>query len=121
MPTSRPEMTDPAPRIIRQGVVGARRMALTVALLSALPALAQPPHPQQQVPPGQSNAHGMPLFFATAKERVHAQNHPECTCRAGGENFQLGAQICIGNQIVRCAMDLNVTSWKSVGSACPQS
>jgi hypothetical protein len=85
---------------------------LALCLLSVLPALAQH-HPGGAAKP--------PLFFATAAERQHAQNHPECTCRAGGESFQLGAQICIGNQVVRCAMDLNVTSWKSIGSACPQS
>lgn len=63
-----------------------------------------------------------PLFFATPAEAEHAQNHPECTCRAAGQSHPLGAQICLaGGQLFRCTMDQNVTSWKPVGTPCPQS
>lgn len=69
--------------------------------------------------------HRLPLSFENAAAEAHAQNHPECTCRAEGRSFPLGSQICLsgvqGSQIFRCSMDLNVTSWKSVGSPCPQS
>jgi hypothetical protein len=51
--------------------------------------------------------------------------HPECFCRALGTSFTVGAQVCMnfggGAKMYRCAMDQNVTSWQSDGSACPQS
>lgn len=53
--------------------------------------------------------------------RDRAGQAPECTCRAGGASHQLGTQICLGRQLVRCAMDLNVTSWQAVGTECPES
>lgn len=69
--------------------------------------------------------HRLPRSFENAAAEAHAQNHPECTCRALGQSFPLGSQICLsgvqGSQIFRCSMDLNVTSWKSVGTPCPQS
>lgn len=79
--------------------------------------------------------HRLPRSFENAAAEAHAQNHPECTCRAQGQSFPLGSQICLpgghgssgqggsgqGSQIFRCSMDLNVTSWKSVGMPCPQS
>lgn len=64
----------------------------------------------------------LPLAFATPAEAEHAQNHPECTCRAAGQSHPLGAQICLtGSQLFRCSMDQNVTSWKPLGTPCPQS
>jgi len=67
----------------------------------------------------------LPRAFENAAAEAHAQNHPECTCRAQGQSYPLGSQICLsgvqGSQIFRCSMDLNVTSWKSVGTPCPQS
>ena len=66
--------------------------------------------------------HKAPLFFTSEEEVRHAEAHPECTCRAKGESHPLGAMVCLGgNQLFRCAMDLNVTSWKPVGSPCPLS
>jgi hypothetical protein len=69
--------------------------------------------------------HRLPRSFENTAAQTHAQNHPECTCRAQGQSFPLGSQICLsgmqGSQIFRCSMDLNVTSWKSVGTPCPQS
>ncbi|MFN3481515.1 hypothetical protein [Rhabdaerophilum calidifontis] len=46
---------------------------------------------------------------------------PQCTCRAGGVSHALGAEICLGTRLFRCAMDLNVTSWQATGSLCPES
>lgn len=72
-----------------------------------------------------ADRHHLPRSFENAAAQAHAQNHPECTCRAQGQSFPLGSQICLsgmqGSQIFRCSMDLNVTSWKSVGTPCPQS
>lgn len=65
--------------------------------------------------------HALPLSFADAAAREHAQSHPECTCRAQGRSYQLGTQICLQGALFRCAMDLNVTSWESLREPCPQS
>lgn len=59
--------------------------------------------------------------FAKEAAREQAGKLPDCTCRAAGVSYQLGAQICIGQQLVRCAMDLNVTSWQAIGAPCPES
>lgn len=107
MPTSRTGTSTPLFVVSRRSALAGYGLALAAAMLAGLPALAQHPN--------------LPLSFTTTADQLHAQNHPECTCRAGGASFQLGTQICIGDQMVRCSMDLNVTSWKSVGSACPQS
>lgn len=52
-------------------------------------------------------------------------SRPDCTCRAQGQNFHVGTETCLHvngiSQIFRCDMDLNVTSWKPVGSLCPLS
>lgn len=50
---------------------------------------------------------------------------PECSCRAQGQSYHVGTETCLYingiNQIFRCDMDLNVTSWKPTGSLCPLS
>lgn len=52
-------------------------------------------------------------------------SRPECTCRAQGQSFHVGTETCLHingiNQVFRCDMDLNVTSWKPTGSLCPLS
>ena len=124
MPASRLRTSPGFPVISRRSALAGHGLVLAAAMLAALPALAQHQHRQArsgQVWSGKTSLPDLPFSFATASDQLHAQNHPECTCRAGGASFQLGAQICIGDQLVRCSMDLNVTSWKSVGSACPQS
>lgn len=50
-----------------------------------------------------------------------ASNKPECTCRAGGQSYGIGTEICIGNRMMRCAMAINVTSWEQTERGCPQS
>lgn len=45
----------------------------------------------------------------------------ECTCRAAGVSHAIGAEICLGGRLVRCAMDLNVTSWQKTETPCPES
>jgi hypothetical protein len=50
---------------------------------------------------------------------------PECTCRAKGQVYRIGDQVCLsganGNRLFRCDMDLNVTSWKPEDQPCPLS
>ena len=86
-------------------------LALAVLFSSVIPVVAH-----------SADHRHFPLSFATPADAEHAQNHPECTCRFAGESLPLGAQVCLtGGQLFRCAMDQNVTSWKPVGSPCPQS
>lgn len=69
-----------------------------------------------------ADRNGTPLAPTATENARHAQAHPECTCRAAGASHPIGAQICLtGGQLFRCSMDQNVTSWKPVGTACPQS
>ena len=46
----------------------------------------------------------------------------DCTCRAGGENYELGQTVCLstpqGFRLAVCAMVLNNTSWKISSDAC---
>ena len=89
-----------------------RRLALAASLALA------PPLAQAEDVPGSSR-------FTPAQTRGPAPVLPECTCRAGGQTFTLGATICLpgtqGSQLFRCALDLNVTSWQSTGAPCPLS
>ena len=47
---------------------------------------------------------------------------PECACRARGQSFAVGTEICLstpdGLQRLLCAMDQNVTSWKRQKDPC---
>lgn len=85
------------------------RFVLMAALSCAGPALASDP---AAAPPPQL-------------AQFRAQSTPECTCRAKGQVFRIGDQVCLngtsGSQMFRCAMDLNVTSWQPAGQPCPQS
>lgn len=76
-----------------------------LACLAATPIAAQTmPRPAEPAPP---------------VSRVAKQ--PECTCRAAGQSFGVGSEICIGNRMMRCTMAINVTSWEQTDKACPQS
>ena len=48
---------------------------------------------------------------------------PPCTCRADGRVFDMGETTCLqtpsGPRLAVCAMDQNVTSWRSTANACP--
>ncbi|MDP2619074.1 MAG: hypothetical protein Q8P46_02685 [Hyphomicrobiales bacterium] len=45
-----------------------------------------------------------------------------CTCRHKGQNFELGALVCLrspqGPQLARCGVFLNNTSWQFTGQSC---
>ena len=46
----------------------------------------------------------------------------DCTCRFGGQNFELGATACLkgpnGPRLARCEMVLNNTSWRLLQEGC---
>ena len=46
---------------------------------------------------------------------VAAPNMIECHCRANGQDYELGARICLrspaGYRLAECRMQQNVTSW----------
>jgi len=46
----------------------------------------------------------------------------DCTCRAQGQDYELGALVCLrgpkGPQIARCGTFLNNTSWQFTGKSC---
>jgi hypothetical protein len=53
---------------------------------------------------------------------VKAQlNKTECTCRLFGQNLPVGSEVCMRDNMFRCQMDQNVTSWRPMASPCPQS
>jgi hypothetical protein len=56
-------------------------------------------------------------FTATGGTVVHPNLN--CTCRLGGENYQIGDAACIRGKMATCAMFLNNTSWAMSGSPCP--
>jgi len=47
---------------------------------------------------------------------------PNCTCRAGGQAFELGQSTCLasprGPRIATCGMVLNNTSWQFTDTPC---
>lgn len=50
-----------------------------------------------------------------------ASSKTPCTCRAAGQSFEVGSEICLGNRMMRCTMAINVTSWEQTEQPCPQS
>lgn len=78
--------------------------ALTFGLVLSLPVrAAEPPRPGLQSPVAQ------------------VSTRPPCTCRAAGQSFEVGSEICLGNRMMRCTMAINVTSWEQTDQPCPQS
>lgn len=70
--------------------------------------------------------HGAAADPAPARARLaQADPHAECYCRAKGRQWGMGEQVCLrspeGPRMARCVMDLNVTSWRFTGEACPES
>jgi hypothetical protein len=43
-----------------------------------------------------------------------------CECRARGQIYIVGEEICLNGQLALCAMDQNVTTWRGTGRSCPQ-
>lgn len=47
----------------------------------------------------------------------------DCTCRAGGQDYALGATVCLRSggteRLARCEMALNNTSWTPLRDGCP--
>lgn len=44
----------------------------------------------------------------------------DCDCRARGQKWSQGDEICLSGTLHRCGMSLNVTSWLDTGRPCPQ-
>ncbi|WP_293858870.1 hypothetical protein [uncultured Alsobacter sp.] len=48
---------------------------------------------------------------------------PPCTCRANGQDFQMGEVACLrtsqGARLARCVMVLNNSSWETIQQSCP--
>jgi hypothetical protein len=42
-----------------------------------------------------------------------------CDCRAFGQFWRQGEQICLSGQIRVCGMSENVSSWIATGTSCP--
>jgi hypothetical protein len=53
--------------------------------------------------------------------RVAADPTQDCECRARGNAYTVGEQICLNGRVATCAMDQNVTTWRSTSKTCPQS
>jgi len=60
------------------------------------------------------------LGCALAGGSVPAVAGKNCTCRAGGHDYQLGDVICIRGHLSQCQMNQNVTSWKEIADECPR-
>lgn len=49
-------------------------------------------------------------------------NRPPCTCRANGQEYELGERACLstpqGHRLATCTMSQNVTSWQVSGESC---
>ncbi|MGL4240152.1 MAG: hypothetical protein ACRCTI_03475 [Beijerinckiaceae bacterium] len=52
---------------------------------------------------------------------VDGEARKPCECRARGQVFITGEEICLNGQVSICAMDQNVTTWRGTGRMCPQS
>lgn len=62
-----------------------------------------------------------PPRAATPAPLAQVSTKPACTCRAAGQSFDVGSEICLGNRMMRCTMAINVTSWEKTDLPCPQS
>jgi hypothetical protein len=52
--------------------------------------------------------------------RVSEDAAQKCECRARGQAFTTGEQICLNGRVATCAMEQNVTTWKSSNRLCPE-
>lgn len=89
-------------------------MDVRVALLALVVAAA--------LTPARAQERALSDIAAATRETAAA---PECTCRANGRNYALGARICLrtpeGPRLFSCGMELNNTSWQRERDACPES
>ena len=64
-------------------------------------------------------AAGPALADTEYSEERNAQGLRDCDCRAQGVLWRQGQELCIAGQLQICAMDQNVSSWRSTGRTCP--
>ena len=43
----------------------------------------------------------------------------DCDCRAQGQIWRQGEQVCLNGNLRICGMNQNVTTWLSTGKSCP--
>ena len=75
------------------------RAMLVLAVMLALPALAQPAAPR-----------------AGEAKPLSAR---DCPCRFFGAYHAQGTLMCVRGALARCAMDQNVPTWRPTGRGCP--
>jgi hypothetical protein len=68
---------------------------------------------------GAGSAHHRSVF--AHGERVAEDPTQKCECRAFGKAYTVDEQVCLNGRMMTCAMDQNVTTWRSSGRMCPQS
>jgi hypothetical protein len=51
----------------------------------------------------------------------HLLEGTHCHCRANGELFPQGDEVCMMGQLRVCGMNQNVSSWMQTGKTCPTS
>ncbi len=52
-------------------------------------------------------------------QRVSEDPTQKCECRARGQAFTLGEQICLNGKVAICDMNQNVTTWRTTPTFCP--
>ena len=59
---------------------------------------------------------------ASAQDAVAGGAAKTCTCRHNGQNYELGALVCLrgpeGPRLARCGTFLNNTAWQFTGKFC---
>ncbi|MGL4636023.1 MAG: hypothetical protein ACRCWF_08585 [Beijerinckiaceae bacterium] len=52
--------------------------------------------------------------------RVSEDTTQKCECRARGQAYTTGEQICLNGRVATCEMDQNVTTWRLSNKLCPE-
>jgi hypothetical protein len=52
-------------------------------------------------------------------QRVAEDITQKCECRAGGQAYTVGEQICLNGRVAICDMNQNVTTWRTTTTFCP--
>jgi hypothetical protein len=70
--------------------------------------------------PGSFAGHA-PARAQDYKVPEHLLEGTHCHCRANGELFPQGEEVCMMGQLRICGMSQNVSSWVQTGKTCPTS
>jgi hypothetical protein len=58
--------------------------------------------------------------FLAGQAQAAEPVHEGCQCRANGISYPQGQVLCLDGRLVRCEMNLNNSSWKTISQSCPQ-